>query len=79
MRLDIEVAERDAKVGVDVGGAALPAWCTLLQAEHGARELETQLAERTQRHRRHRREHAPPQEPLWDNMLHLLIKEVFFC
>lgn len=62
--LDVEVAEREAEVGVDVGGAALPARRALLQPEHGARELEPRVAEPRPRHRRHRREHAPPQELL---------------
>lgn len=58
--LHVEVAERNAKVGVDVGRAALPAGSALLQPEHCLRKLEAEIAERAQGHRRHGGEHAPP-------------------
>lgn len=65
----IQVAQRDAEVSVHIGGATLPAGRSLLKAEHRARELEPEVAERGQGHRRHCREHAPPEETLWKDMI----------
>lgn len=63
--LNIQVAQCDPEVGVDVGSAALPSGSALLQTEHGLGELEAKVAERAQGHWGHRGEDAPPEETLW--------------
>lgn len=65
MSLHIQIGKCDAEVGVNVGRTTLPARSALLQPEHGAGELEAQLAECTQGHRGHGREHTPPEKTFW--------------
>lgn len=65
VRAYIEVAEGEAKVGVDVPRAPLPPGGPRLQAQQLLRELEAQRPEFGQREGRHGREYAPPKEFLW--------------
>lgn len=66
MSLNVEIAQSDSKVGVNIGSTTLPSRGPLLQTKHRFGELEAQVSKGTEGHGSDGREDTPPHESFWN-------------